>query len=70
MSQSLGKPYCLPLGDFHSLASPGRYWFMSIPRVCTGWMTSLCANCGYLLRWSVNTSGAVSAMNPRARPLQ
>jgi hypothetical protein len=43
---------------------------MSTPRVLTGSITSLCANCGYLLRWSVNTSGAVSAMKPRASPDQ
>ena len=70
VSQSLGKPYCLPSGDFHSSASPGRYWSMSTPRVSTGSITSLWANCGYLPRWSVNTSGAVSPMKPRARPLQ
>ena len=43
---------------------------MSTPRVLTGSITSLCANCGYLPRWSVNTSGAVSAMKPRASPDQ
>jgi hypothetical protein len=43
---------------------------MSWPRVLTGSITSLCANCGYFARWSVNTSGAVSPMKPRARPAQ
>ena len=43
---------------------------MSTALVLTGSITSLNANCGYLPRWSVKTSGAVSAMKPRARPLQ
>ena len=61
----LGKPYCLPAGRLPQPARPGRYWFMSTPRVLTGSIPRSAANCGYLPRWSVNTSGAVSAMKPR-----
>ena len=43
---------------------------MSTPRVLTGSITSLVRELRVLARWSVNTSGAVSAMNPRASPLQ
>jgi hypothetical protein len=43
---------------------------MSTPGTLTGSITPLSTNCGNFARWSVNTSGAVPAMNPRGSAAQ